>query len=131
MATNFRYTSKRLPVASASGPITTSALVVQEGIFGIAQTSVGTGGSLWLGTEGVWNVPVPVSTVKGDVLYAPGSPLTVSTGVTLSRSGAGATPIGVAVSSRDALGNALVCLYAMGAAVGGSGAGTRGPGSHS
>lgn len=126
MANNFRYTGKRLPVASASTGLTSGTLVVQEGIFGVALTTVLIGGSLWLGTEGVWNLPVPVGTVKGNPLYAPGQPATKGAAITLTKAPSGATLVGIAMSDRDSLNNALVLLAAQ--AAGNAGAtGMTGP----
>lgn len=116
MANNFRHSGKRLPVVSASGAITSGALVVQEGVFGIALVSVASGAGLWIGAEGVWVIAVPASTVKGDRLFIDGGTLgTDSTGPTLTRSGGtGDTLIGIAMSARDTAGKALVLLAPQG-----------------
>lgn len=109
MAGNYRYTGKRLPVATASADITSGALVVQEGFFGIALTSAKSGASLWIGAEGVWVLPVPASTVKGERLYA--ADFSDAVGPTLTRTApTGKRCIGTAVSDRDSAGNALVLL---------------------
>lgn len=112
MAKNFRFGPREnRPVAAASAGITSGQLCVQEGLFGIAQTTVLTGASLQLGTKGVWNIPVPSGTVKGDKLYAPGAPATAGVGVVLTKTGTSNTAVGRALSARDAAGNALVDLF--------------------
>lgn len=109
MATSFRYSGKRLPVASASGAIASDDLVVQEGFFGVALTKASSGGSLWIGAEGVWNIPVPASTVKGDRLFV--ADFSDAINPTLTRTApTGKRCIGTAVSDRDSAGKALVLL---------------------
>jgi len=113
VANNYRYSGKRLPVATASAAITSGALVVQEGFFGVALTSALTGASLWLGADGVWVVPVPASTVKGDRLTA--ADFTDAIPPTLTRAPpTGRRHIATAVSDRDSAGNALVLLAPQG-----------------
>lgn len=106
MANNFRYTGKRLPVASASADATSGTLCVQEGLFGVALTSAKSGASFWLGAEGVWNIAVPASTVKGDRLFI--TAMTDAVGVTPTRTATANYQIGVAISDRDSAGKALV-----------------------
>jgi predicted RecA/RadA family phage recombinase len=109
VANNYRFSGKRLPVATASADITSGQLVVQEGFFGIALTSAKSGASCWIGADGVWVIPVPASTVKGDRLTA--AALTDAVAPTLTRTApTGRFQIGTAVSDRDAAGNALVLL---------------------
>ena len=109
MANNFRHTGTRLPVVSASAAIASGDLVVQEGFFGIALTKAASGASLWIGATGVWNIPVPASTVKGERLYA--AALTDAVNPTLTRTApTGKFHIGTAITDRDAAGNALVLL---------------------
>jgi predicted RecA/RadA family phage recombinase len=110
MANNYRHSGQRVPVQTASGAITSGALCVQEGFFGIALTSAATGASLWLAITGVWIVPVPVGTAKGDVLYAPGAPATESTGPTLTETATSNTAVAKAISDRDANGLSAVLL---------------------
>lgn len=111
MANNFRYRGNRLPVASASADITVGTLVVQEGFFGIALTAAKSGASLWLGAEGVWNIAVPASTVKGDRLTV--ANLSDSVGPTLTRdTPSGRRHVATAVSDRDSAGYSLVLLAA-------------------
>lgn len=111
MAGNFRYTGNRLPVATASADITSGQLVVQEGFFGIALTTAKSGTSLWLGSTGIWNIPVPSSTVKGERLYV--AALSDAVAPTLTRTSPSTKfHIGTAVSDRDSSGNALVLLAA-------------------
>lgn len=118
MATNYRHSGDRVPVATASGTIVSGALCRQEGFFGIAMTSEVSGGSLWLKIQGVFNIAVPASTVKGDPLYTSASGDSVA--LTLTRTQAGANPlcIGMAMSDRDAAGLALVLLAPQPAATG-------------
>lgn len=112
MAKNFRFGPREnRPVASSSAAVASGQVCVQEGIFGIAQTSVPISTSFQLGTRGVWNIPVPTGTVKGDVLYAPGSPATAGIGVVLTKTSTANTKIGRALSARDASLNALVELF--------------------
>lgn len=110
MANNYRHSGKRIPVATASGAITSGAVVVQEGFHGIALTSAASGASLWLAIEGVFVVAVPSGTVKGDLLYAPGAPATESAGVTLTKTATSNSLVGKAVGDRDADGKAVVLL---------------------
>ncbi len=105
MANNYRHTGNRIPVATASGAITSGAVVIQEGFHGIALTSAASGASLWLAISGVWIVPVPAGVVKGDVVGAADAE---SAGVTLAEGAARA--IGKAVGDRDADGNAAILL---------------------
>jgi predicted RecA/RadA family phage recombinase len=113
MAGNFRYTGKRLPVATASADITTGLLVVQEGFFGVALTSAKSGASLWIGTEGVWNIKVPSSTVKGDRLFTADYADAIDPTVTRTAP-TGKKWVGTAVSDRDSSGYALVLLAPQG-----------------
>lgn len=99
MANNYRHSGKRIPVATASGAITSGAFVVQEGFHGVALTSAATGASLWLAVDGVFVVPVESGTVKGAVLGAADAE---STGVALVA--AGARKMVKAVGDRDANG---------------------------
>jgi predicted RecA/RadA family phage recombinase len=108
MANNFRHTGKRLPVASASANIASGALVVQEGLFGVALKAAASGGSLWIGAEGVWELPVPVATAKGDPLFAAAMSDTAS--LTLTKTAHLNFFIGTAVSGRDSAGRAYVVL---------------------
>jgi predicted RecA/RadA family phage recombinase len=110
VATGYRHSGKKIPVASASGTITSGSLVFQEGFLGVAITDAASGKSLTIDTEGVWVVAVPASTVKGDKLWATLS--AESTGLTLKRSGqtTGDSLVGIAVGDRDAAGKALVLL---------------------
>lgn len=104
MANNYRHSGNRIAVATASGAILSGALVVQEGFHGVALTDMGAGKSGWMQIEGVFVLPVPSGTVKGDVL---GAADVESTGVTLASGGA--RPMVKAVGDRDATGKAL-CL---------------------
>lgn len=108
MSNTYRHSGKHLPVATASGAITSGALVYQEGMFGVAITSAAVGASLWLDAEGVHVLPVPAGVLKGDRLYADLG--AESTGLTLTETATGATLIGIAVGDRDADGKALVLL---------------------
>lgn len=112
MAKNFRYGPREnRPVASSTAAVASGQLCVQEGIFGIANSSVPISTAFQLGTKGVWNIPVPSGTVKGDVLYAPGSPATAGIGIVLTKTATSNTKIGRALSARDAANNALVELF--------------------
>lgn len=106
MTTNYRHSGQRMPVVSASAAIASGALVVQEGFFGVAHTAALTGASLNLGISGVWDLPVPASTVKGDTLYV--TSLADSAAPTVTRTASGNFKIGVACSDRDTAGRALV-----------------------
>jgi predicted RecA/RadA family phage recombinase len=97
MANNYRHSGRRVAVASASAALTSGCLV-----------SAASGGSTWLGIDGVYNIPVPASTVKGDRLFV--TALTDSAAPTVTRTATGNFKIGVAHSDRDAAGNALVKL---------------------
>lgn len=109
MANNFRHNGHRLPVATASAAIASGDFVVQEGFFGIALTKAALGASLWIGADGVWNVPVPASTIKGERLYV--AALTDAVNPTLTRTSPSTKfHVGTATTDRDAAGNALVLL---------------------
>jgi predicted RecA/RadA family phage recombinase len=110
MATTYRHSGKHIPVASASGPIVSSAIVVQEGWFGIAIKSAATGESLELDVEGVHRLPVPAGVTKGTLLYVPGAPATEDNSADLTATATSNTLFGKAVSDRDADGFALVKL---------------------
>jgi predicted RecA/RadA family phage recombinase len=110
VANNFRHNGKRMPVATASEAISSGAFVVQEGFFGVALTSAALGASLWIAIDGVWVLPVPSGTVKGDVLYAPGAPATEDGSITLTKTATSNTAIGKAVGDRDSSGLAPVLL---------------------
>jgi predicted RecA/RadA family phage recombinase len=71
MAQGFLHTGFRAQVITASGGILKNAIIMQEGITGVAQTAIPSGGTGWMGVEGVWNLPVPVMTFKGTPLYLP------------------------------------------------------------
>jgi predicted RecA/RadA family phage recombinase len=112
MASNYKHSGKRILV-SASGNISSGALVAQDGFVGVALTSASTSGKLWLGIEGVWNIAVPASTVQGDLLYAThaGGVIADSTGLSLTRTGSNANqPVVKAVTDRDAAGYADVLV---------------------
>jgi len=109
VANNFRYTGKRLPVASASADIGVGLYAVQEGLHGVALTKALSGGSLWLGAEGVWNIKVPSSTVKGDRLFLANWSDAIDPTFTRT-SPTGKVHAGTAISDRDAAGYALVLL---------------------
>jgi predicted RecA/RadA family phage recombinase len=110
MAQGFLHTGFRAQIITASGAILKNAIVVQEGITGVAQTAIASGAAGWMGVEGVWNLPVPSSTVKGDGLYVSGSPASDSTSASLTRTATSNTLFGVAETSRDANGYAHVRL---------------------
>lgn len=120
MATGFKQTPKRLLVNSASAGITSNTITAQEGFFGVALKTVTTGQPVWIGIEGVWNIAVPASTVKGDFLYIPGAngAVTEAAAPTLTRTGSNAnSPVAKAVTARDAVtGYADVLILAQGAA---------------
>jgi len=112
MANTYRHTGRHIPVASASGAITSGAFVVQEGWFGVAITSAATGASLQLDTMGVHVIAVPSGTVKGDLLYITGA-ITAASDIipaVLTKTAASNTLMGKAVGDRDSAGNALVKL---------------------
>lgn len=78
MAANRKGSGKTIEIASASGTIVSGIPVVQEGWFGIALGSAASGSPLEIAIEGRWNIAVPASTVKGDILYIPGGAAGVS-----------------------------------------------------
>ena len=111
MAGNYKYSGARLRIDSASAAgILSGAPTVQEGFFGVALTSPASGAAFTLAIQGVWNIPVPASTAKGELLYAPASAggvlLTESATLTLTRTSSNANaPVLVALTDRDAAGN--------------------------
>jgi len=115
MANCYRYGGhRRLPVVSASGAITSGDLVVQEGLVGVALTSVASGAGFWIGCEGVWVLDVPSGTVKGDRLFVAGSPATEDNSAPLTKTSTRNTLAGIAMSDRDSAGKGLVLLVAQG-----------------
>jgi predicted RecA/RadA family phage recombinase len=105
VATNFRYSGKRLPVASASGTIASGAFCVQEGLFGVALTRAVTGASLWLGCEVVWEVELN-DVNKGDAIYV--AAMTDAVAATITK-----TPgffVGTAISDHDPVTNKFLLL---------------------
>lgn len=115
MAANHKYSGARIKVDSASAAITSGKPCVQEGFFGIALKSADSGTAFMLAIEGVWNIAVPSSTVKGDLLYVPatsGIP-TEDADVTsdLTRTGSNSNvPAVKAVTDRDSAGFADVLI---------------------
>ena len=110
MASGFLHTGFRAQVISASGAILRNAVCVQEGYTGVAQVAMVSGGPGWIGVEGVWNVPVPSGTAKGDALYVPGSPATETVNAVLTKTSTDATLFGVAETARDSNGYGHVRL---------------------
>lgn len=120
MASNRKHSGHRVSIASASAAITSGNPVVQEGWFGIALGSAASGAPLTIAIDGVWNIPVPSSTVKGDFLYVPGANgvLTEDADVTaeLTRSGTNAnSPVVKALTDRSSAGYADVLILPPGA----------------
>lgn len=73
MAKNFKYHAHTISVATSSAALTSGKPTVQEGFFGIALNSSLTGETNEIGIDGVWNIAVPASTAKGELLYLPSS----------------------------------------------------------
>jgi predicted RecA/RadA family phage recombinase len=111
MAVNYKYSGKRVPVNAATGAIASSAFCVQEGLFGVALNPIASGGTGQLGIEGVWHLPVPSGTVKGDVLYAPATPATAGVAVALTKTATANTRIGRALAARGTDNAADVLLF--------------------
>lgn len=115
MAANHKYSGARIKIDTASGAVTSGVAVVQEGFFGIALATVITNQPFMLAIQGVWNIPVPAATVKSDLLYVPsstgGALLTESTAPVLARASSNVSaPVVVAITDRDAAGNADVMI---------------------
>lgn len=120
MANNFKYgghgghgNPNRVQIDTASAALTSGVLAAQEGFFGIVDHDVASGAIGVLLIDGVFNIPVPSSTVKGDKLYGAGTAHVVTEGatVTLSRTATSANQlIGIAVTARDGAGKADVML---------------------
>jgi predicted RecA/RadA family phage recombinase len=127
VATNYKHSGKRITIDSAStGGVTSGIPCVQEGFFGIPMTSAAAGESFVLAIEGVWNIAVPASTVKGDILMVPstaqGRLLTEDNDVVAGLTRTSATtvaPVCKALSDRDAAGYADVLILAPGASTAG------------
>ncbi len=119
MASGFIQSGRRIKVNTASAAITSGAYTVQEGFGGVALTGATSGSPFWIGIEGVWNMAVPASTVKGDYLAVPGinGDPTEGAAPTVSRTPTATdTLIGRALTDRDASGNAYVLLAAQASA---------------
>lgn len=71
MATNRRATGQRVKVTTASAAIASGALCAQEGFVGVALDAMLSGGEGDLALTGIWNIAVPASTAKGELLYVP------------------------------------------------------------
>lgn len=122
MAKNFKYHAHTISVLTASAAMTSGKPCVQEGFFGIALNSCLINETNELGIDGVWNIPVPASTAKGDFLYVPSSAggvlLTESADVTgtLTRTSANTNaPVVKAIEARRADGTADVMILPPGA----------------
>lgn len=107
MADNARYTGTRLPIASASGAVTTGQFVVQEGLFGVALKSVGSGAAFFIGDEGVWRLPVDTGIAKGDRVGVSAYTDAIAPTIVKADTGIDFYQIGVAISA-EASGYALV-----------------------
>lgn len=121
MATGFIQSGRRIKINTASGTVVSGDYTVQEGFGGIALTGATVGNPFWIGLDGVWNMAVPVSTVKGDYLAVPGAngAPTEAVAPTVSRTPSNAnTLIGRALTDRDAGGKSYVLLAAQSAAKG-------------
>lgn len=114
MAKNYKHSGKTIRVLTAStGGLVSGIPCVQEGFFGIALDTVLVGEAADLAISGVWNIAVPASTVKGDLLYVPSSAggvaLTEDNDVVaqLTRTSSNANaPVVVAIEDRRADGTA-------------------------
>jgi predicted RecA/RadA family phage recombinase len=118
MAANRKATGKRVKVIDASAAIASGVLTCQEGFVGIPLDAMASGAPGDLAIDGIWNIPVPASTVKGDLLYIPGAAgiPTEAAAPVLTRTASNAnTPVVKAVTTRDAAGNADVLILAHGA----------------
>lgn len=102
MAKNYINSGTRGHVDSASGAIVSGALVVQEGLIGVALETAKSGAALDLGLTGIWDITVPSGTAKGDRLYTPGAPPTEDNAPVLTKVSTSNTLIGVALTARDA-----------------------------
>lgn len=118
MATGYKYSGARVKIDSASGTVTSGTTVVQEGFVGIALTGAASGAPFMIAIQGVWNIDVPASTVKGDFLYVAGAngAVTESLTPTITRAASNAnTPFAKVLTDRDAAGKADVLLLPPGA----------------
>jgi predicted RecA/RadA family phage recombinase len=102
MAANRKSSADHLPIASASANIASGALVVQEGLIGVALKAITSGAGGTIASEGVWNLVVPAGTVKGDLLYVPGAPASEDAAPVLTKTSSANTLIGVAITARHA-----------------------------
>lgn len=107
MAQGFLHTGFRAQVITASGAILKNAIIVQEGITGVAQTAIASGSAGWMGVEGVWNLPSPTGTVKGDALYVASGDTTSGT---LTKTRGTNLLFGVAETTRDSNGYSHIRL---------------------
>lgn len=73
MAKNFKFWGKTVSIDTASAALTSGKPSVQEGFFGIVLNSQLLNEKAELGVEGVYNIAVPASTAKGELLYVPSS----------------------------------------------------------
>lgn len=117
MAKNFKSHGHTVGVATASAAMTSGKPCVQEGWFGISLNDAAIGATNELGVSGVWNIPVPASTAKGELLYVPSSAggvlLTENADVTgtLTRTSANTNaPVVKALEARRADGTADVMI---------------------
>lgn len=120
MASNFKYgghgghgNPNRVQIDSASAALTSGQLSVQEGFAGIIDHDVASGAIGIILIDGVFNIPVPASTVKGDKLYGAGTGhvATEVAQVTLTRTATADTAwLATAVTARDSAGKADVML---------------------
>lgn len=108
---NFKYEGKTITILTFSGAVASGAVCVQEGFFGLATNTYALNDKGEIAVEGVYNVPVPASTVKGDLLYVPSSAggvaLTESNAPVLTRTSSNANaPVLAAIEDRRTDGTA-------------------------
>jgi hypothetical protein len=111
VAANRKGSGTSVNITTASDTIASGVLCAQEGFVGIAQTDAVSGGHFELWITGRWNIPVPSSTAKGDLLYAPATGGLVDEdndlGPNLTRTrGTGVAPVVKAMEARRADGTA-------------------------
>jgi predicted RecA/RadA family phage recombinase len=107
MATNFKHSGKRLPVATASAEIASGAFCIQEGIFGIALGKILSGGSGTLAVTGVWDVALN-NVSKGDAIFV--ASLADAVAATITKTASSNFFVGTAVGDHDATTNIFPML---------------------
>ncbi|HEX21403.1 MAG TPA: DUF2190 family protein [Actinobacteria bacterium] len=102
MAKNYVNTGVKVKVTAAAAR-TSGQAVREENWNGIVQDDAANGADYILNTEGVYELAVPVGTVRGDCLY-------ITAALAITKTSTGNYNFGRATTDRDTSGNSYVKL---------------------